>query len=186
MRIRIIIAYLFAELLLTAAFGRATTLARMDLAQLVASADAIARVECAAAQSQWQSGGIWTVTTFRTVETIKGDLPARFAIVLPGGRVGHLSARVDGAPRFVPGEQAVVFFQRTQAGGFSVTGWVQGTFRILRDSQTGHETVTQDSSSFAVFDPASRSFRTEGVRAMPIEQFRKRLAAAAQRQEKTR
>ena len=186
MRVRITIAYVLATLLLMAALGRATTLARMDLEQLAASADAIARVECAAVGSQWQSGGIWTVTTFHTVETFKGNLPATFTTVLPGGRVGHLTARVDGAPRFVPSEQAVVFFQRTRAGGFSVTGWVQGTFRILRDRQSGQETVTQDSSGFAVFDPVSRSFRTEGVRAMPIEQFRKRLAAAAQRQEATR
>ena len=186
MRLRITLACLFAGLLLTAVPARTTTLARMDLAQLAASADAIARVECAAARAQWQSGEIWTITTFHTVETFKGNLPATFTIVLPGGRVGHLTASVDGAPRFVPGEQAVVFFQRTRAGGFSVTGWVQGTFRILRDRQSGQETVTQDSSGFAVFDPVSRSFRTEGVRAMPIEQFRKRLAAAAQRQEATR
>jgi hypothetical protein len=47
--------------------------------------------------------------------------------------------------------------------------------------------VTQDSSSFAVFDPATRVFRTEGVRWMPVEQFRERVAAAiARAQEKTR
>ena len=49
------------------------------------------------------------------------------------------------------------------------------------------ETVTQDSSAFAVFDPATRAFRTEGIRRMPIEQFRARVAAAiARAQERTR
>jgi hypothetical protein len=38
-----------------------------------------------------------------------------------------------------------------------------------------------------VFDTATRAFRTEGVRRMPIEQFRERVAAALTRaQEKAR
>jgi hypothetical protein len=46
--------------------------------------------------------------------------------------------------------------------------------------------VTQDSSAFAVFDTATRSFTTEGVRQMPVEQFRARVATAiARHQEKT-
>jgi hypothetical protein len=68
-----------------------------------------------------------------------------------------------------------------------VIGWVEGTFRISRDPRTSRETVTQDSSAFAVFDTATRSFRTEGVRRMPVEQFRARVAAAIERaQEKIR
>ena len=68
-----------------------------------------------------------------------------------------------------------------------MAAWVEGTFRIGRDPRTGLETVTQDSSNFAVFDTATRSFRTEGVRRMPIEQFRERVAVALTRaQEKLR
>ena len=49
-----------------------------------------------------------------------------------------------------------------------MAGWVEGTFRIARDPRTGSEIVTQDSSGFAVFDAATRTFRTEGIRKMPI------------------
>jgi hypothetical protein len=62
-----------------------------------------------------------------------------------------------------------------------VAGWVEGTFRISRDPRTGGETVTQDSSAFAVFDTATRSFRTEGIHRMPIEEFRARVAATVAR-----
>jgi hypothetical protein len=41
--------------------------------------------------------------------------------------------------------------------------------------------VTQDSSAFAVFDAAARTFRAQGIRRMPIEEFRARLAAAVSR-----
>ena len=118
---------------------------------------------------------------------MKGALPPQVTVRLPGGRVGHLTTAVDGTPKFNAGDEAVVFLERSRAGGFSVAGWVEGTFRITRDPRTLRETVIQDSSTFAVFDPATRGFRTEGVRRMPVEQFRERVASAiARAQEKMR
>jgi len=187
MRIRIQILMTIGMLLSAGTAARATTLARMSLDQLTAAADAVARVRCTGVESRRDNGEIWTVTTFSVVEAMKGVLPARITVRLPGGRVGHLTAAVDGTPRFNAGEEAVVFLERSRAGGFSVTAWVEGTFRISRDPRTGLETVAQDSSTFAVFDTATRAFRSEGIRRMPIEQFRERVAAALTRaQEKLR
>jgi len=185
MRTRMQLLLLAAAMLSMVAAIRATTLARMSLDQLAAAADAVARLRCAGSESHWENGAIWTVTTFEVVESMKGTLPPQVTVRLPGGRAGHLTATVDGTPRFIAGDEAIVFLERSRAGGFSVTGWVEGAFRIARDPRTGHETVTQDSSTFAVFDPATRVFRTEGIRRMPVEQFRERLAAAiARAQEK--
>lgn len=166
---------------------RATTLARLSLDQLAAGADGVARVRCVGAESRWENGAIWTVTTFDVLEPMKGNLASRIVVRLPGGKVGHLTAAVDGTPKFSSGEEAVVFLERMRTGGYSLAGWVEGTFRIALDPATHHETVTQDSSGFAVFDAATRTFRTEGVRKMPIELFRARLTAAiARAQEKSR
>ena len=176
-----------AVLLCAAASVRATTLARLNLDELAAAADAAARVRCTGVESRWENGQIWTVTSFDVVETVKGTLPARIAVRLPGGRVGHFTAIVDGTPKFGPGDEVVAFLEKSPGGGFSVTAWVEGTFRIGRDPRTGAETVTQDSSSFAVFDAATRTFRAEGIRRMPMEQFRQRIATAlARAQEKAR
>ncbi len=184
-RIRIIISLLPALLILPAI--RATTLARLSLNRLAAGSDAVARVRCSSAEARWENGSIWTVATVKIVETLKGNLPREIAVRLPGGRVGHLTATVDGTPKFNPGDEAVVFLERSRAGGFTVAGWVEGTFRISRDPRSGGEIVTQDSSAFAVFDTATRTFRTEGIRRMPIEEFRARIAAAVARgEEKTR
>jgi hypothetical protein len=160
-----------------------TTLARLSLDQLVAGSDAAARVRCTRAESRWEGGSIWTVTALEVVETLKGNLPREITVRLPGGRLRHLTATVEGAPKFKPGDEAVVFLERSRPGGFTVVGWVQGTFRIWRDPRTGSEMVTQDSSAFAVFDTAIRSFRTEGIREMPMEIFRARIAAAVARSE---
>jgi hypothetical protein len=164
---------------------RATTLARLSLDQMAAASDSVARLRCVAVQSRWENGAIWTVTTFDVVETMKGSLSAQVKVRLPGGRVGHLTATVDGTPKFNPGGEAIVFLEVSRAGGYSVAGWVEGTFRITRDPHTARETVTQDSSAIEVFDTATRSFITEGVRRMPVEQFRARVATAiAHQQEK--
>jgi len=184
-RMRIVVSLLPAILFLPAV--RATTLARLSLDQLAAGSDAVARVQCASAESHWENGSIWTVATLEVVETLKGNLPREIAVRLPGGRVGHLIATVDGTPKFKPGDEAVVFLEPSPAGGFTVAGWVQGTFRISRDPQTGSETVTQDSSAFTVFDAATRAFRADGIRRMPIGEFRARVAAAVARgREKSR
>jgi len=185
-----------AALLCAATSVHATTLERLSLDQLAAAADATARVRCSSAQSRWENGQIWTVTSFDVLETMKGTLPARITVRLPGGRVGHFTAIVDGTPKFNAAEEVVVFLERipgglkvepAPGGGFSVAAWVEGTFRIRHDPRTGIETVTQDSSNFAVFDTATRTFHTEGIRRMPMQQFRERVATALTRaQEKSR
>jgi hypothetical protein len=65
-----------AMLLCAAASVRATTLARLSVDELAAAADAAARIRCTGAQSRWENGQIWTVTSFDVVETVKGTLPA--------------------------------------------------------------------------------------------------------------
>jgi hypothetical protein len=180
-KIQIIVSLLPA--LLFQSSIRATTLARLSLDQLAAGSDAVARVRCTDVQSRWENGSIWTVAAVEVMETMKGDLPGEIAVRWPGGRAGHLTATVDGTPKFHSGDEAIVFLERSRAGAFTVAGWVQGTFRISRDPQTGGETVTQDSSAFAVFDTVTRTFRTEGIRRMPIETFRTRIAAAISRGE---
>jgi hypothetical protein len=180
-RSRIILSLLSALLFLPAI--RATTLVRLSLDQLAAGSDAVARVRFLRAESRWENGSIWTVTTFDVVENLKGQLPGQIEVHLPGGRVGHLTSTVEGTPKFNPGSEAVVFLQRSLAGGFTVAGWVEGSFRISRDLRTGNETVTQDSSAIAVFDTATRAFRAEGICRMPIEEFRARIVASVARNE---
>ena len=174
---------LFLLLLMTFPAVHATTLVRLSFDQLAAGSDAVARVNFFSSEARWENGTIWTVTTLKVVETIKGNLPGKISVRLPGGRVGHLTATVEGTPRFHEGDDAIVFLKRSPAGGFTVAGWVEGTFRISRDPRTGNQTVTQDSSAFSVFDPTTRTFRTEGVHRMPIEEFRGRLATAVARSE---
>jgi hypothetical protein len=158
--------------------ARGTTLARMTLGQLASAAQVVARVRCTGTTTRREYGSIWTFTDFAVEESFKGAPGAQITIRLPGGRDGHIEETVEGAPRFAAGDDAIIFLERTSAGDWSISAWVEGTFRIARDSQTGEQTITQESSAMATFDPATRTFRSDGIARMPLAEFRARLDAA--------
>jgi hypothetical protein len=167
-----------ALLLAASVSTKATTLARMSLAKMSQTAQVIMRGRCLENSTSWDAGEIWTFTSFEVREVWRGSAPARITVRLLGGRVGNLTSSVSGVPRFHPGEEVVLFLERTRRGDFSVVSWEQGSFRIHRDIFSGQESVTQDTASFATFDPATHQFEMSGIRKLPIDAFRARVDAA--------
>lgn len=182
MKIRCVCAVLLSLFVMTACGGElwlgATTLARLNLDQLAQAADVVARVRCTESAGYLESGTIWTRTQFTLIEPLKGSPPPQITVRLPGGRSGHIVVSIEAVPRFRAGEEGVLFLEKLSAGDYSITGWALGAFRILRNERTGEETVTQDSSALTVFDQTSRRFVTEGIRQLPLREFRRRLAAS--------
>lgn len=172
MRRKMIFA-LCAAAFLAGAAG-ATTLARMNLRQLAAAAHVVVRARCLGSDSRWQGGEIWTFNRFETIESFKGAPEARFTVRLIGGKVGGVESVVDGVPRFSRGEEVILFLDPVAGGDYSVTAWVEGTFRVRRRAG-GKRFVMQESAAEAVYDRATHSFRTEGIRRMPLAKFRRRL-----------
>ena len=140
------------------------------------------RRRCVNNSTSWDAGEIWTFTSFEVQEVWRGYVPARITVRLLGGRVGNLTSSVSGIPHFRPGEEVVLFLEPILKpggrGDFSVVSWEQGSFRIHRDASSGQESVTQDTASFATFDPATRQFEMSGIRRLPIDTFRARVDAA--------
>ena len=167
-----------ALLLAVGGAAKATTLARMSVAQMSHAAQAIVRARCVENSAGWDAGEIWTFTSFQVQEAWQGSVSGRIRVRLLGGRVGNLTSSVSGVPRFRSGEEVVLFLERTPRDDFSIVSWEQGTFRIRREAATGSESVTQDSASFATFDPATRLFEAAGIRNLPMETFRARVYAA--------
>jgi hypothetical protein len=156
----------------------ATTLLRLNLEQLAHAADAVVLVRCTETATYKEQGNVWTRTEFAVVESLKGSPPPRITVRLPGGRSGPIVVSIEAVPRFRAGEEGVLFLQELPAGDYTVTGWALGSFRIRRNDRTGERTVTQDSSALAVFDSRSRRFVTEGIRDLPLIEFRRRLGSA--------
>ncbi len=165
-------------LALIAVVANATTLARLSFRELAARADVIVRARCLSSESRFENGAIWTLSQFEVLDAPKGLVPGLLTVRTLGGRANGLVSVVENVPRFIPREEAYLFLVPSRAATFQLLGWVQGAFRIRRDPRTGRETVTQDSTALAVFDPATRTFRRDGFRNLPLEKFEERLSAA--------
>jgi hypothetical protein len=172
---------LLAGLVLALSAG-ATTILRVNFDELVRLSHAVARGKCISTETRMDNENIWTFTTFEVEETLKGSAAGQITIRMPGGKLGHMTSTVDAVPQYRAGEELVLFLLPTGQGDYSVLGWVQGTFRVRRDADTGKETVTQDTASIAVFDPATRQFKPSGVRNMPLDVFRQQVRDAMNRQ----
>ena len=165
-------------LAMIAVVANATTLARLKFADLANQASDIARARCLRSATRWKNAEIWTSTEFAVIEQAKGGLGEIFQIEMPGGSLGHLHARVDEVPAFVPGEDAYLFLWTAPDGSRRILGWSQGSFRIRKDAATGLEMVTQDSAAAPLFDPVTRQFRHGGIRNLPVPIFQLKLKKA--------
>jgi|HubBroStandDraft_4_1064222.scaffolds.fasta_scaffold407186_2 hypothetical protein len=162
--------------------ARATTLKRMSVPDLSRAAHVVVRARSVTSSTRWDAGEIWTFTTFDVEETWKGFAPAQITVRLLGGSAGNFTSTVSGVPRFAPGEELILFLERTLAQDFSIVSWMQGTFRIAHNRTTGEEIITQDTAAFPVFDPASHNFETTAIRKMPLSAFRTLVIASAEAQ----
>jgi hypothetical protein len=170
---------LLIALLATCTAATGTTFARMSVARMTQAAKKIVRARCLANSTAWDAGEIWTFTTFEVEETWKGALhDKQIAVRLLGGTVGGLTSSVSGVPRFVEGEEVILFLEPIARGDFSIVSWMQGTFRVRRDGASGHESVTQDTAGFSTSDPSTRRFESSGIQGTPLITFRTAVAAA--------
>lgn len=152
----------------------ATTLEQMSLTQLVGASVAVVRAKCLGSSALWQSGEIWTETRCQSLETFRGAVPAFFTVHVIGGRVGSFESVVDATPRFHAGDEVVLFLAQPFDGAYGIVAWIEGTFRVLRD-RAGRAFLSQESAGVMVYDARKRVFRREGIRHMPLEQFRQTI-----------
>jgi hypothetical protein len=161
-----------------ASTARGTTIERMSLEKMARTAKVIVRARCVGNSTSQDAGEIWTFTSFAVEQVWRGAVSGQITVRLLGGRVGNLTSSVSGVPRFRAGEEVLLFLEPATRGDFSVVSWEQGTFRIRRDPATGRESATQDTASFATFDPVTRRFEAAGTRQAPVDALHSRVDAA--------
>ena len=173
-----LLAMLYASIATTRS---ATRLERMSVAKMTQNAQLVVRAQCLANSVAWDGGEIWTVTSSEVEDSRKGaptGAAQQVTVRLLGGSVGNLTPAVSGVSRFRPGEEVILFLQPTTRGDFSIVSWVQGTFRIHRDTRSGAEIVMQDTAAFDTYDPTTRQFDAEGIRNLSVAALRLRVQSA--------
>jgi hypothetical protein len=127
---RLIGMALMAAILAVPAF--ATTVARLNLQQLVQRADLIVEGQVQSVYYQWDEGRrlVFTYVLIRVDDPLKGERRQWVLIRQVGGTIGTIQMSVAGAPQFKNGEMALVFLKRQEDGAFQVVGMNQGLYEI--------------------------------------------------------
>ncbi len=130
-----------------AGISQATTLVSMSTEQLAAQSDNIVIGTCTQLRSAWVDRTLVTLATISVSESLKGDAASEVTLVVPGGvdasRPVPVAVIYPDAP-FVGLRDNVLLFLDAGAAvadGFSVVGYSQGKYTILRDA-SGHETAS--------------------------------------------
>ncbi len=140
--------------------------------QLAREADAVVRGRVARMESRWAGDGRHIVTrvTLRVSQVLRGAAGGELVLEVPGGVAGGFGQRVDAAPAFAPGEEAVVFLRRIAGGRFLVHGMAQGKFHVERgEARPDLEAWT--------FVPEALPAGERRAEAMPLEELERRVRA---------
>ncbi|MCA3015307.1 MAG: hypothetical protein INH41_23210 [Myxococcaceae bacterium] len=168
---------------LGATVASAATVRSLTLEALVDGADTIARVKVVGVTARWTPDGARIVSdvTLSVLEGWKGPGRETLTVIVPGGVVGRVGQRVEGAPRFTVGQELVVFLE-ARGDVFVPHGWSQGVFEVTTRG-AGERVATQQQSEAQRLGWDGRTV-DEAPRAQPLVTLQRlvwaRLTGAAQ------
>jgi len=164
------IALGIAFLLTTSA--HATTVLRLDLPQLVQQSDSIVQGHVESVTSQWDStrNVAFTYVTINVEDPMKGERRRTIAVRQLGGKVGAMNVTIAGMPRFVKGEQVIVFLKAGDNGTFQIVGLNQGKYEITEDF------AVSSVSGIDFYNSKTGRYETPAfVSKAPVESFKSKI-----------
>ncbi|HYV44598.1 MAG TPA: hypothetical protein VFA20_07025 [Myxococcaceae bacterium] len=136
--------------------ARGATVLRLSFEELTDRSDAVVRGRVVGSTPKMNAaaGRISTFTEVQVIEAIKGAPGKRITVRQPGGEVGGIGQAVEGAARFAPGEEVVLFLQRApdDATVFHVLSMSAGKVRLEKKRDALR--AVRDLDGIAFVDPA--------------------------------
>src|SRR5690349_12200304 len=123
---------LAVALLVAARPALAAQAVAVSIEELARTSDAVVRGKVVDATARWNDERlrIFTIVELERTAVLRGRAPFRVRVAVPGGVVGRVGQRVDGAPVFARGEEVVLFLRRSAGDAFGVNGLAQGKFTV--------------------------------------------------------
>ncbi len=120
-----------------------TVLVPAEFREVVTGADIIAygRIVETAVVSSDDRRRVETLVTLHVGTYLKGAAGETLVFSVPGGQMGRYRHLLIGAPRFVAGEEAILFLSARPGGRPVVFGLNQGVFRVRLDHATKRRVV---------------------------------------------
>ena len=115
--------------------GWTTTVIKMDLPALVQESDSVVQGRVEEVYARWdvQLKTIFTYASVRVDDPLKGEPHQSVLIRQLGGKAGAMNMSIAGMPRFVRGEEVIVFLKSNPEGTYHVVGLGQGKYEIVND-----------------------------------------------------
>ncbi len=168
-----------------------TTVIQPTFDQLVGSSDYIVRGVVRSVDSAWRENArkpgeryIGSKVTIEVHEVIKGTPPSPLVLDMVGGRVGDAQLVVEGAPKFVVGQESILFVSGNGTNFFPLTGIMHGFFPIRHDERAGRDQVMRFDGrllySERELDPSAATLpvtRQPADRPLTPQAFRDRIQA---------
>lgn len=176
--------------LMTAGPAQGSIVEALELSELVEQSDRIVVGRVVLAEAFRRGDG--TIATWYRVEVereLRSDAPTRdeepeVILQVLGGQIGNLGMRVEGEPRFMVGERAVIFMEEGNQLAFRPVGMAQGVMRIRMEA--GDETVRQSREGLLMVRRGPDGFLKRSPGALPqkerLEAFLERVRTIVQEQ----
>ena len=127
---------------------RATTVVPPEFEELVRESDYVVRGRVTAVESIWQDKGgsrvIVSKVHVEVLEVIAGAPPSPLVLTMLGGKIGEKQMVLEGAPRFVVGDEDILFVRDNGRAVSPLTRIMHGRYRIQKDTASGREYVARD------------------------------------------
>jgi hypothetical protein len=127
---------------LVASTARATVVVEIPIEQLIAGADAIvhAHVLRTGTQLETLDGHLepHTLSELRVLDVLAGAVDERVTIDEIGGVDESGGSAIDGTPRYVAGDEVIVFLHRLPSGAYRTLGMAQGRFDVTHAIAVEH------------------------------------------------
>jgi hypothetical protein len=129
---RSVLAVVFATLLLPLS-ASATSVAPLDLPELIQRSTRVVHGEVVSAVSEWNADRSMIVTrvTVQVTESLAGEAGETVTFTQPGGTVGAIRVDVPGAAAFRNGEEGVWFLAPGPADALYLNGLDRGRYRVV-------------------------------------------------------
>lgn len=154
---------------------RATSVVAPEFDSLVSQADYIVRAEVKTVASEWQEVNgrrvIITRVTLDVKETIAGTPPSPLVLEMLGGRVGEDELVVGGAPKFLVGDEDVLFIRNNGRAFSPLVGVMHGRYPVLRDQKTGRAAMLR-SNGVPLYDQGEVSLPLSELSDAPRQNLR--------------
>jgi hypothetical protein len=179
----------------------ATTVIAPDFDQLVNSADYVVRAVVISTRSEWRQNRdnpreryIATLVELDVLEVISGNPPSPLVLDVVGGRIGDKELTIGGAPRFVVGQESILFVRGNGRQIVPLVAMRHGHYPVRRDKRTGETQVMRSggkllySEQEVALPEAAASTVARDPRARPLDaaEFSRRIRASVKSKEARR